>query len=61
MREGGVGRDAALQLGGWTSGAVADSYGSGMSPKALLGELRKVKYEVDLSRLVPSPVKRRRA
>lgn len=62
MREGEVSRDAAMQLGGWTGGSVADSYGSGMSPKALLKELRKVKYDVDLAPLIgnPAPRKRRR-
>ncbi len=57
MREGGVSRDAALQLGGWSSGAVADQYGSGMSPKSLLGELRKVAYGVDLSPLFEAPAR----
>jgi integrase len=51
MREGGVGRDGALQLGGWSGGTVADRYGSGMSPTALLRELRRVTYPVDLSSL----------
>lgn len=33
---------------GWTSPAVADQYGSGMSPSTLLRELERATYAADL-------------
>ncbi len=51
LREAGVHRDAVLRLGGWSAGGVEEQYGSGASPWALLRELRKVGYPVDLSRM----------
>ena len=51
LREAGVSRDAVLRLGGWSAGGVEEQYGSGASPRALLRELKKVEYPVDLSRM----------
>jgi len=48
-----VPRDVALQLGGWTSGAVADSYGAGVAVKTLRGWLDRVDYGLDLGHLLP--------
>ena len=52
LREGGVGRDAVLALGGWSSGGTEEVYGGGLRPRTLAKELAKVGYPgLDLSGL----------
>ncbi|MBK9011109.1 tyrosine-type recombinase/integrase [Novosphingobium sp.] len=56
LRNGGVNREIALALGGWTTpngfAAVGDAYGSGFDPRVLLTEIEKVRYpDLDLSHL----------
>ncbi len=52
FREADVGREATLALGGWAGAGVADQvYGGGLRPKTLAREIRKVRYDVDLSHL----------
>ncbi len=52
LREADVGREATLALGGWAGSGVADTvYGGGLRPSTLAREIRKVRYDVDLSHL----------
>lgn len=60
LREQQVPRDVALQLGGWTSGSVADSYGSGVGVKTLRKWADKLDYGLDLGHLSGSPAPRKR-
>ena len=56
LRNGGVEREVALALGGWTTpsgfATVGDAYGSGFDPRVLLKEVEKVRYpDLDLTHL----------
>lgn len=52
VRKAQLPRDAHLQLGGWSSGATDDDYGSGLDAKDLYEELCKIKYDsLDLAHL----------
>ena len=56
LREAKIDRDIALTLGGWTTstgtGAVADSYGQGYSPRLLYAAISAIIYpDLDLSHL----------
>ena len=56
LRNGGVDRELALALGGWTVpngfAAVGDAYGDGFDPRVLLAEIGKVGYpDLDLRHL----------
>jgi len=58
LRNGGVDREVALALGGWTTpsgfATVGDAYGNGFDPRVLLQEVGKVRYlDLDLSHLKP--------
>ena len=57
LREGGVGRDAVLALGGWTTGGTEEIYGTGLQPKTRATEIAKIRYDgLDLSHLYLQPV-----
>lgn len=52
IRKAKLPRDAGLQLGGWSSGATDDNYGSGLGARDLYEEICKIKYDdLDLSHL----------
>lgn len=56
LRNGGVPREVALALGGWTNpsgvAAVGDDYGSGFDPRVLFKEIEKLRFpDLNLSHL----------
>jgi integrase len=55
LREAEIPQDRVRELGGWSSGATEDDYGSGTRPSTLAKEIAKIRYDgVDFSHLTQS-------